>query len=132
MTSRSFFKSMKVNEKMDLKRKSDILVTENGKSTYARIQQNPENKEDCLDVVQKKSNKTKGTYDVFKLFVVHEGSLKEIPNLFNKDLNNLIDTYGSHTPDWIGLPIKVTCNQEGDYFRYKIEATKEFEEEELK
>lgn len=117
---------------MDLKRKSDILVTEDGKSVFARIQPNPNNKEDCLDVEQKQSKKTKGTYDVYKLFVNHDKVLKEIPNLFNKDLNHLIDNYGSRSQDWIGLPIKVTCKQDGDFFRYQIETTKEFEEEELK
>ena len=86
-----------------------------------------------MTLYKKKSNKTKGTYDTFKLFVLHNKVFKEVPNLFNKDLNGLIDDYGTDTTNWIGKPSKITCKQEGDFFRYRIESYKEFDvEEELK
>jgi len=117
---------------MILERKSDILVVPEGQEAICRIQESPNIKGEPIDVIQKKSNRTKGTYDTFKLFVLHDKVFKEVPNLFQKDLNLLIDGYGTNTANWIGQPCRITCKQDGDYFRYTIETYKEFEEETLK
>lgn len=115
---------------MHLERKSDILAVEEGKEALVRIAESPNNKGEPFDVIQKKSLRTKGTFDTFKLFVLHDKVFKEVPNLFQKDLNNLIDSYGTETETWIGKPARITCKQEGDFFRYNIESYKEFDIEE--
>jgi len=134
MTSESFSSFQKKgDENMKLERKSDILVVEEKKEAIVRIAESPNTKGEPFDVIQKKSNKTKGTYDTFKLYVLHDKIFKEVPNLFQKDLNLLIDSYGTETSAWIGKPASIRCKQEGEYFRYKIDSYKEFDiEEEIK
>jgi len=119
---------------MELKAKTEFLsVDTTDKKIYAMITTSPNNPQDCLDLDVRQCTKHKKAFDynVYLLYVkVNDKRL--VLKCMESQLNNLIETYGGTTQNWINQPVEISGEEKGDYINAVIKPTKHFLEEVIK
>jgi len=117
--------------KMNLKQVQELLIVDNDKiKVLAHLTNSVDNPKDCIDVEERKGQ-GKSSYSVYTLHLKLDDRHVLLKNLFARQLNELIATYGENTENWVNLPVEVSGKQDGKYFNAVVKPTKEFLEEEL-